>query len=116
MEPTEYDYKKIQMEEMNSIILGGRDEIHTLQLAFLIFMGLCFIDVPLAFFYTTMFVYFSRLNIYNRTMYNTFIITSLSIIAYFVILSTVLKIIMIVTDNPVRVITYNGRFPLFYML
>jgi ABC-type antimicrobial peptide transport system permease subunit len=116
METSDNDIKKSQMEEINSLILGGGDEIYTLKLAFFIFMGLCFINVPLAFFYTSMFVYFSRIKVYNRDVYDTFIITSLSIVAYFVILYIVLQIVCLFSDNQVGVITHNGRFPLFYML
>ncbi len=108
--------KMAQLEEMNSLVLGDKDGIHTLKLSAIIFVTLCFINVPFAFFYTTMFVCFSRVKTYNPDVYNTFIITSVSILAYFVILYLVLQIIYIISDDPVQVITHNGRFPLFYML
>jgi hypothetical protein len=113
---TEQVIKTSQLEEMNSLILGDKEQIHTLKSAAIIFVTLCFINVPVAFFYTTMFVCFSRVKTHNPAVYNTFIITSVSIVAYFVILYLVLQIICILSDNPVGVITHNGRFPLFYML
>ena len=115
METTE-DFKKIQLDEMNRLVLGDKDDIETLQLGFFIFVGLCYINVPLAFFYTTMFVYFSRVKVYNSLLYDNFIIISLAVLAYYLILSTVLQIILMISDNPIQVITYNSRFPLFYML
>ena len=113
VEQPEQVMKVTQLEEMNSLVLGDKDQVQTLQAAAIIFVVLCCINVPLAFFYTTLFVYFSRV---SRPTYDTFIITSLSIAAYFVILYTVLQIIFMCSDNPVRAITHNGRFPLFYML
>lgn len=113
---TDKDMKTSQLEEMDILVLGDKDQIQTLKTAAIIFVTLCFINAPLAFFYTTMFVYFSRIKSYNLIAYETFIITSVSILAYFVILYIILQIIYMCSDNPVMDITHNGRFPLFYML
>ncbi len=116
VDQTDKVMKMAQLEEMNSLVLGDKEGIHTLKSAAIIFVTLCFINVPLAFFYTTMFVCFSHVKTHNPAIYDTFILTSVSILAYFVILYLVLKTISILSDNPVGVITHNGRFPLFYML
>jgi hypothetical protein len=113
---TDNDMKTSQLEEMDILVLGDKEQIQTLKSAAIIFVTLCFINVPVAFLYTTMFVCFSRIKRYNRPVYDTFIISSVSILAYFVILYLVLQIIFMFSDNPVGVITHNGRFPLFYML
>jgi hypothetical protein len=116
VDQTEKVMKMSQFEEMNSLVLGDKDGIQTLTSAAAIFVTLCFINVPLAFFYTTMFMCFNLVKKHNPVVYDTFIVTSVSIVAYFVILYLVLQIIYIISDNPVKVITHNGRFPLFYML
>ena len=98
----------IHEQNMDSL-LGDTDSVETLRLTTIIFTVLCFINVPLAFFYSTLFLCCSRVSKYNQWMYDTFIIISLSILAYFVILYISLQVCS-------DVITYNGRFPLFYML
>jgi hypothetical protein len=113
---TDKEMMAAQLEELDILSLGDKFEIKSLMAVAVIFVALCFINVPLAFLYTTLFVCFTRVKTYNPIAYETFIFTSVSILAYFVILYVVLQIIFMLSDNPVGIITHNGRFPLFYML
>ncbi len=82
---TDKEMMAAQLEEMDILSLGDKLEVKSLGGLAVMFVALSFINVPLAFLYTTMFVYFTRVKTYNPIAYETFIFASVSILAYFLI-------------------------------
>jgi hypothetical protein len=56
----------------------------------LLFITLCFVNVPFALFYTTLFIYFTNIKGENPELYKKFIIGSCTIFAYFLLLGLTL--------------------------
>jgi hypothetical protein len=76
-----------------------------------IFMTLCCFNTPLAFVYTTLFMYFYSIKGTNYDAFYNFIITSLAILGYVLILGTALYLVEFFGGIP-----RDNRFPLFYQL
>ena len=80
----------------------------------LLFIILCIINVPFAFFYTTLFVYFNSTKDTNPGLYENFIIGSCSIFAYFLLLGSTLLIIY--TFGGINLHPNTNERPLFYFI
>jgi hypothetical protein len=82
VEPTTYSSieKFLEKEIESSILLPS----------LLIFITLCLVNVPFAFFYTTLFVYINTIKHTKPELYEKFIIGSCSIFAYFLLLGLTL--------------------------
>jgi hypothetical protein len=79
--------------------------------ALTIFVTLCGFNVPFAFVYTTMFMYFYSIKDTKYDMFYNFILTSISVVGYVLILSGTLTLIEYFGGIP-----RDERFPLFYQL
>jgi hypothetical protein len=79
--------------------------------AMTIFLTICCFNVPVAFIYTTMFMYFFSLKDTKYDMFYNFMLTSIALVAYVVILILALALIEYFGGIP-----RDERFPLFYQM
>lgn len=82
--------------------------------SFLIFMTLCFVNVPFAFFYTTLFIYFDSMKHTKPDLYENFIIGSCTIFAYFLLLG--LTLLIIYTYGGINLHPNTNERPYFYFI
>lgn len=80
----------------------------------LLFISLCTINVPLAFFYTTLFIHFSSYKNTNYELYYNFMITSIILFGYFVLL--IMSLYVIHCFDGINLHPNSSERPYFYFL
>ena len=80
----------------------------------LIFTMLCFVNLPFALFYTTLFIHFNNMKQTTPSLYENFIIGSCTIFAYFLLLG--LTLLTIYTYGGINLHPNTNERPFFYFL
>jgi hypothetical protein len=80
--------------------------------SFLLFTSLCTINLPLAFFYTSIFIHFGSLKSSKYELYYNFMITSIVIFSYFLLL--ILSLAAIKTYGGINLHPNSSERPYFY--
>ena len=78
----------------------------------ILFTSLCTINVPFAFFYTSIFLYLDRYKHTNYEMYNQFLTTSIFIFSFFIV--SVLFVNFIYMSGGINLHPNSSERPYFY--